>query len=89
MERAQLILKSPFGDLIQKALGSSPVLVLIATKAVSSLELIGCDQPSFIIGDKLSEYSFIYIYAYVYISIYICIYKTESFCCIEEINTTL
>ena len=89
MERAQLILKSPFGDLIQKALGNSPVLVQMATKAVSSLELIGCDQLSFIIGDKLSEYPFIYIYAYVYISIYICIYKTESFCCIEEIHTTL
>ena len=74
MERAQLILKSPFGDLIQKALGSSPVLVLMATQAVSSLELIGCDQPSFIIGDKLSEYPFIYIYMHMYIYPYIYVY---------------
>ena len=67
VERVQLILKSPIGDLIQKALGHSPVLVQMTMKAVNSLELIGCDQLSFIIGDKLSEYPICFhIYIYIY-----------------------
>ena len=68
--KGPLILKSPMGDLIQKALGQSPVLVQMTMKAVNSLELIGCDQLSFIIGDKLSEYPIcfhIYIYTHTHI----------------------
>lgn len=47
VEGVQLILKSPFGDLIKKPLGTSPVLVQMTVKAVNSLELIGCDQAQF------------------------------------------